>query len=111
MNDLRVDPASLSWVTFGIALFAGLTMVTNLPYYSFKDFDLKKSVPFIVIVLIALTIAAITTDPPSVLFGIFAVYALSGYVVYAWRKFKGVPTSMVALSKDEPEEQALHSQY
>ena len=100
---------AIRWVIFGIALFAGLTMVTNVPYYSFKDIDLKKSVPFIVVVLIALAIAAINIHAPSVLFAAFSVYALSGYGVYAWRKAKGVPTSVIALSKNEPDEQSLHS--
>ena len=36
----------LVWTTWGLTLFAGLTMVTNVPFYSFKDFGLKRSVPF-----------------------------------------------------------------
>ena len=47
----------LGWVTFGFTLYAGLTMVTNVPFYSFKDLSIKRSVPFVVIVLIALGIA------------------------------------------------------
>ena len=54
-------------------------------------------------------IAAINIHAPSVLFAAFSVYALSGYGVYAWRKAKGVPTSVIALSKNEPDEQSLHS--
>jgi CDP-diacylglycerol---serine O-phosphatidyltransferase len=93
---------------FAFALFAGLTMVTNTPYYSFKDVNMKRSVPFAVIVLIALGIAVINIDPPTVLFGIFVAYGLSGYVVYAYRKAKGMQTSVIATSKDEPEERGLH---
>ena len=36
---------SIPWVTFVFALYAGLTMVTNVPFYSFKDVSMKKSVP------------------------------------------------------------------
>ena len=32
----------LSWFMFAITLLAGLTMVTNLPYYSFKDFGGRR---------------------------------------------------------------------
>jgi CDP-diacylglycerol---serine O-phosphatidyltransferase len=96
------------WIMFAFALLAGLTMVTNAPYYSFKDVNMKKSVPFAVIVLIALGIAAINIDPPTVLFGIFVAYGLSGYVIYAYRKAKGLQTSVIATSKDEPEERGLH---
>ena len=31
----------LGWVTFGFTLYAGLTMVTNVPFYSFKDLSLE----------------------------------------------------------------------
>jgi CDP-diacylglycerol---serine O-phosphatidyltransferase len=96
------------WVMFAFALYAGLTMVTNVPFYSFKDLNMKRSVPFAVIVLIALGISVINIDPPTVLFGIFVAYGLSGYVVYAYRKTKGLQTSVIATSKDEPDERGLH---
>jgi len=96
------------WTMFGFTLYAGLTMVTNVPFYSFKDVQLKKSVPFAVIVLIALGIAIINIHAPTVLFGIFVLYGLSGYVVYAVRKSKGEPTSVISTSTDEPDERGLH---
>jgi CDP-diacylglycerol--serine O-phosphatidyltransferase len=98
----------LAWAAFGMALFAGLTMVTNVPFYSFKDLGLKKSVPFIVTVLLALGIAIVTIHPPIVLFGVFCVYGLSGYAVYAWRRMKGRHASVIATSTDEPDERGLH---
>jgi CDP-diacylglycerol--serine O-phosphatidyltransferase len=93
---------------FGIALYAGLTMVTNVPFYSFKDIQMKKSVPFVVIVLIALGIAVVNIHPPIVMFAVFIVYGLSGYVVYAWRRTKGQQTSVISTSTDEPDERGLH---
>ncbi|MCS4508747.1 CDP-diacylglycerol--serine O-phosphatidyltransferase [Xylophilus ampelinus] len=96
------------WITFGFTLYAGLTMVTNVPFYSFKDIRLKKSVPFATIVLIALGIAIINIHPPTVLFGIFVAYGLSGYAVYAWRKAKGQHTSVISTSTDEPDERGWH---
>jgi CDP-diacylglycerol--serine O-phosphatidyltransferase len=108
MNDHNWKGYELQWVMFGVSLFAGLTMVTNVPFYSFKDVRMKKSVPFVVIVLIALGIAVINIDPPIVLFGLFVVYALSGYVLYGLRKAKGRPTSVISTSTDEPDERGLH---
>lgn len=108
MTEVDVKGASVAWPMFAIALYAGLTMVTNLPFYSFKDVQMKKSVPFVVIVLIALGIAVINIHPPSVLFGLFVMYGLSGYVVYGWRKAKGVQTSVISTSTDEPDERGLH---
>jgi CDP-diacylglycerol--serine O-phosphatidyltransferase len=98
----------VAWVMFAFALYAGLTMVTNVPFYSFKDVSMKKSVPFAVIVLIALGIAVINIDPPVVLFVLFCVYGLSGYVLYGWRKAKGIQTSVISTSTDEPDERGLH---
>ena len=98
----------LAWLAFGVTLFAGLSMVTNAPFYSFKVVGGRNTVPFIVIVAIALGIALISLDPPRVLFGIFCLYGLSGYAIYAWRKFRGVPVSVIAISTDEPDEQGLH---
>jgi CDP-diacylglycerol--serine O-phosphatidyltransferase len=99
---------SVPWITFALALYSGLTMVTNVPFYSFKDVHMKKSVPFVVIVLIALGIAVINIDPPTVMFGVFVVYGLSGYAIYIWRKFKGVQTSVISTSTEEPDERGLH---
>jgi CDP-diacylglycerol---serine O-phosphatidyltransferase len=98
----------LTWVAYGVTLYAGLSMVTNAPFYSFKTLGGRRSVPFIVIVAIALGIAFISVDPPKVLFAIFCIYGLSGYAIYVWRKTQGKPASVIATSTDEPEEQGLH---
>ncbi|MDD2809772.1 CDP-diacylglycerol--serine O-phosphatidyltransferase [Rhodoferax sp.] len=108
MTDLGFEGARWAWPMFVISLYAGLTMVTNVPFYSFKDVQLKRSVPFVVIVLIALAIAAINIDPPIVMFGLFVLYGLSGFILYFWRKAKGIPTSVISTSTDEPEERGLH---
>ncbi len=98
----------ISWLTFGVTLYAGLTMVTNVPFYSFKDLGMKKTVPFAAIVLIALIIAVINIHPPTVLFGLFVAYGISGYVVYAWRRSKGQQVSVISTSTDDPDERGLH---
>ena len=98
----------LVYTTFGITLFAGLTMVTNVPFYSFKDFGLKKSVPFVTLVAIALGMALISQHVPGMLFGLFMLYGLSGYGMYIYRRVKGKPVSVIATSTDEPDERGLH---
>jgi len=106
--ELSIPGKDVVLIMFFMALYAGLTMVTNVPFYSFKDMQMKKSVPFVVLVAIAITFALISLDPPSVLFGIFVVYGLSGYVVLAYKKTKGQPVSLISTSIDEPEEKGLH---
>ncbi|MCJ0763116.1 CDP-diacylglycerol--serine O-phosphatidyltransferase [Variovorax terrae] len=108
MTEADIKGSSVAWPMFVCALYAGLTMVTNVPFYSFKDIQMKKSVPFAVIVLIALGIAVINIHPPIVLFSLFVIYGVSGYVVYGWRKAKGVQTSVISTSTDEPDERGLH---
>ncbi len=108
MTELEIKGYEAEWYMFFIALYAGLTMVTNVPFYSFKDVHMKKSVPFAVIVLIALVIAIINIHPPTVLFGLFVIYGVSGYVIYGWRKAKGLQTSVISTSTDEPDERGLH---
>jgi CDP-diacylglycerol--serine O-phosphatidyltransferase len=83
----------LRWFAAVLTVFAGLSMVSNVKFYSFKDFNMRKSVPFIVIFLFALFFILISSDPPSVLFLLFLGYALSGYVLYAlsFRKQKTPP--------------------
>ena len=98
----------LSWVAFGVTLYAGFSMVTNAPFYSFKVVGGRKTVPFIVIAAVALLIVLIAIDPAPMLFGVFCLYGVSGYVVYVWRKLQGRPVSVIATSTDEPDEAGLH---
>ncbi|MGE5621999.1 MAG: CDP-diacylglycerol--serine O-phosphatidyltransferase [Bacillota bacterium] len=99
MDDLRFTGLDLSWYAWAITLYAGLTMVTNVPFYSFKEVNFRKSVPFIAIFVIVLVFVLISSDPPKVLFGMFVLYGLSGYVVYFWRLAKGKPVSIVETSE------------
>ena len=107
-QDLWLSWSEITWIMFAFTLYAGLTMVTNVPFYSFKDVQMKRSVPFVVIVLIALGIAVINIHPPIVMFALFAIYGLSGYVLYGWRRAKGLQTSVISTSTDEPDERGLH---
>ena len=99
---------ALAWAAAATTFYAGVTMVVNVPFYSFKDLSLKRSVPFIVIVLIALAIGIINLYPARIIFAIFCLYGLSGYFVYAYKRAKGRPVSAIALSTDEPDEVGLH---
>jgi CDP-diacylglycerol--serine O-phosphatidyltransferase len=103
MDDLRIAGADFNWLSWSITVYAGLTMVTNVPFYSFKDINFRKSVPFIAIFLIVLIFVAVSSDPPKVLLGLFVVYGLSGYGVFFWQWFKGKPVSIVQTSDETAE--------
>ena len=84
VDDLGYDPEPLRWVAWFVTIFAGLTMVSNLRYWSFKAFNLKRSVPYLVIVLVVVFLALLSWQPPFVLFAGFVAYAISGYVISGW---------------------------
>ena len=104
VDDLRIAGTDFNWLSWVITVYAGLTMVTNVPFYSFKDINFKKSVPFIAIFLIVLIFVAVSSDPPKVLFGLFVIYGLSGYGVFFWQWFKGKPVSIVQTSTEPGED-------
>jgi len=84
MDDFGVARADwISWIAWAFTLFAGLTMVSNLPYYSFKDLNLRKSVPFWVVLASVGAIVVIAVRPAQMLFLLVFLYALSGYVLWA----------------------------
>ncbi len=76
------------WMAWGITVFAGASMVSDLRYYSGKDINLKHSVPFFVILGIMLVMVLVSYSPPEVLFFVMVVYALSGYGLWARDKLK-----------------------
>lgn len=94
MVDNHITGEESSWLAWGLMLFAGLSMITNLAFYSGKDFNLKRSVPFLVIVLIALGFSLVSVDPPIVLFLIFFAYGLSGYGLWVKRRFFRKPATL-----------------
>jgi CDP-diacylglycerol--serine O-phosphatidyltransferase len=67
-----------------VTLFAAITMVTSVPFYSFKDINFRRSVPFWGVLVIVLALIVVSTYPALVLFGLFVAYSLSGYAVWGW---------------------------
>lgn len=58
-------------------VICGLLMVSNIKYYSFKEFDRKK-VPFVALIIGVLVMAIVLYDIPVGILAIGVVYALSG---------------------------------
>ncbi len=69
------------WVIL-LTVFAACLMVSNLPYYSFKEIDYKGRVPFVAILVVVLLFVVVFLDPPKVLLLMSLTYACSGVVVY-----------------------------
>ncbi|HEY5637277.1 MAG TPA: CDP-diacylglycerol--serine O-phosphatidyltransferase [Burkholderiales bacterium] len=72
--------AAFAWA---LTMFAGISMVSNMPFYSFKDINFKKRVPFWVILVLVAGLAIVAWRPPMFLFLAALSFALSGYVLWA----------------------------
>ncbi len=87
----------ISVLTAIVTMIAGLLMVLNVHYFSFKDMDFKNRVPFFVILMVILLFVIVSWDPPVVLFVIAILYALSGPALtfYQYRKKKSKKTDVM----------------
>jgi CDP-diacylglycerol--serine O-phosphatidyltransferase len=83
MDDYGYSGSEVHWFAWALTVVAGLTMVSNIRYYSFKEINMRKSIPFVALLLIVLGFALLSYKPPQVLFTFFVAYALSGYVMGA----------------------------
>ena len=66
-------------------------MVSNIRYYSGKEINLRKAVPFSVVVLISFFVIFVINSAdnlPELLFLTFLSYFLSGFVVWVVVYFK-----------------------
>ncbi len=81
LNDYHVKGGEVAWLAWGVTVFAGVTMVSNVPFYSGKDFNLRRSVPFWVVPAFVVAYLLISIEPSHVLFGLFVCYAVSGYFI------------------------------
>jgi len=87
-NHYQVRGGDVKWLAFAITLFAGGTMVSSVKFYSGKDINLRRSVPFWVVLLLVLALLLITIEPSHVLWGATVVYALSGYVMWLVQRWR-----------------------
>ncbi len=83
-NDLKIPAFILTVITAAL-------MVSKFSYYSFKDFDLRNRIPFMAVLVIIFAFMLASIDPPKVLFGVFAIYTLSGPVfnILRWKRKRG----------------------
>lgn len=87
-NDLSISGNNFQFPALLMTLTAGLLMVSNVSYYSFKEIDLRNRVPFVVMIAVLLLFALTTIDPPKVLFTVFVAYTLSGPIIWGVRRYR-----------------------
>ena len=85
------------WVAIfaaALTVLAGILMVLNVRYYSFKDLDFHHRVPFVAILAIVLILVVVSWHPPTVLFTMAIMYAGSGPLMAVYlrrRRRPGLP--------------------
>ena len=87
-NDYQVRGGDVQWFAAAVTVYAGITMVSSVKFYSGKDINLRRAMPFSVAVALVLALLLISIEPPIVLWGVMLAYGVSGYVwwiVMRWR--------------------------
>lgn len=80
-------PDALAVLAACVTAAVGFLMISNVKYHSFKGFDLRGRVPFVVMILIVVGFSIFMLDEALVLLGGFLLYALSGPAAIVYRKF------------------------
>lgn len=87
-TEYNIDPAPYAYIIALYVALAGIMMVSNALYNSFKDVDLKGKVPFVILAAIVLGVGVISIEPALFLWVLFLVYSASGPVMWLLRKRK-----------------------
>ena len=99
-----------------VTLYAGLTMVSNAPFFSGKSYAVVRTIPFWFIVVFSLLFIVISSNTSLSIFVLFCLYALSGfaYGFYCWWTGRPNPiqadiaAAMAAAEEAEKEEAQQH---
>ena len=75
-------------ITVAITVLVALLKVSTIRYRSFKDIDVRKNVPFVVILILVPLFVLVSFDPADVLFFVFALYTISGPVMVLFQRGK-----------------------
>ncbi|HLE94200.1 MAG TPA: CDP-diacylglycerol--serine O-phosphatidyltransferase [Sulfuricaulis sp.] len=81
-----VPGKEISIAALVVTVLAGVLMVSNIRYRSFKDVNLRGRVSFMTILALPLVFVLLFQDPPRVLFLTFLAYATSGPVATLFRR-------------------------
>ena len=89
-HDMEIKGETLRWLAFFLTMAVGALMVTNVPFFTFKEIDFRHKVPYFWGSLVLLVLILLAFDPPKTLFFVALIYTLSGLVLQflRWRKLK-----------------------
>ena len=87
-SEMGATGKDVAWIMLFLVPLAGILMVSNFQYHSFKGLDLKGKVPFVAMLAVVMVFVVVSIDPAKVLLCVFLAYALSGPAVMVWKFFK-----------------------
>jgi phosphatidylserine synthase len=88
LNDYQVKGGEVKWFAAALTVYAGVTMVSNIRFYSGKDLNLRRAVPFWMTLVIVVALLLISIEPSHVLWGIMVAYGVSGYVLWLVNRWR-----------------------
>ena len=80
-----ITGSEVAYPSLVLTLLAGGLMVSKFSYYSFKDIDMRKKVPFFTVLIVMLVFVFLSIEPSTILFSFAALYMLSGPVISLFR--------------------------
>ena len=100
-QDLPVKDPTIIFLSWILPLYAGITMISNVPFYSFKDLGRYRRVPVIVFFGFGMIVFLAKIYPWLAIFSLFIIYGISGYILWLWHWSTGRRSSEI-LRKTSP---------
>ena len=82
---LEVTPL-VAYLCAILTVFIGFLMISNYNYSSFKELQFKGTVPYMVFVFVVVMLVVVAQNPHEVLLTMAVVYALSGPIMWLYKK-------------------------
>ncbi len=83
-----LDPAGYQIAVAIYVAIAGLLMVSNVLFYSFKDVDFRGKISFVKMIAIVLIAGFVSTEPPLWIWLFFLIYTISGLVLWLRKQIR-----------------------
>lgn len=82
---LEITPL-VSYLCAILTVLMGFLMISNYKYSSFKELQFKGTVPYMVFVFVVIMLVVVAQNPHEVLLAMSVAYALSGPIMWVYRK-------------------------
>ncbi|MEN9946419.1 MAG: CDP-diacylglycerol--serine O-phosphatidyltransferase [Pseudomonadota bacterium] len=98
-NEYQANSALMLYTGLIITLIAGISMVSNIKFYSFKEFHFHQTAPFRALLLFLALLVLLFYYPEQVFYGFFVLYTTISYICWLFRI--GYKSSVATLTTNE----------